>query len=124
MRKNFTRVALGDEAPGLIREERDPVRRKALSEALRGQQYPAAMYRRGEVHLLNTSTVPMLAERPVRDAVGWQPPTKAASAPRVSLQEAQEKAIRNAIAAGWTRARARAAGLSFDNNLWSRLGGK
>lgn len=71
MRKNFTRIALGDEAPLLIREERDPKRRAQLQDLLRGQTHPAALYRRGEVHLLDTSTVPDLADRPVRGAEGW-----------------------------------------------------
>lgn len=74
MRKNFTRVALGDEAPALINEERDVERRRTLREQLKGQAYPAALYRRGEVHLLDTSAIPTLAERPVRDVSGWEVP--------------------------------------------------
>lgn len=74
MRKNFTRIALGDEAPLLIREERDAARRTQLQDLLRGQQYPAAMMRRGQVHLLNTSNVPMLSNRQIVRPLGWQPP--------------------------------------------------
>lgn len=70
MRKNFTRIALGDEAPALIKEERDAERRRELAALLKGQAFPAALYRRGEVHLLDTASVPQLAERPVRDAQG------------------------------------------------------
>lgn len=44
--------------------------------------------------------------------------------PKPTRQQAQEKAIRGAIARGWSRDRARLSGLSFDNNLWTRLGGK
>jgi hypothetical protein len=73
MRKNFSRVALGDEAPLLIREERDPKRRAALQDLLRGQQYPAAMMRRGQVHLLDTSNVPSLAARSIKQPLGWTP---------------------------------------------------
>jgi len=80
MRKNFSRIALGDEAPILIREERDPKRRAELQNLLRGQGYPAAMYRRGEVHLLDTVNVPSLAARGVSNAQAWQPtPRKAIS---------------------------------------------
>ncbi len=78
MRKNFGRIALGDEAPLLIREERDPKRRAALQDLLRGQQYPAAMMRRGQVHLLDTSNVVNLAARKIVQPLGWTPaPAKA-----------------------------------------------
>ncbi len=73
MRKNFSRIALGDEAPLLIREERDPKRRAALQDLLRGQQYPAAMMRRGQVHLLDTSNVVNLAARKIVQPLGWTP---------------------------------------------------
>lgn len=73
MRKNFTRVALGDEAPALIADDTDAKHRQELRELLKGQAYPAALYRRGAVHLLDTASVPTLADRPVRDAQGWQP---------------------------------------------------
>jgi len=46
------------------------------------------------------------------------------AAPKPTRQQAQEKAIRAAIAQRWSRDRARAAGLTFDNNLWTRLGGQ
>ncbi len=73
MRKNFSRIALGDEAPLLIREERDAKRRAALQDLLRGQQYPAAMMRRGQVHLLDTSNVVDLAARRISRPLGWTP---------------------------------------------------
>jgi hypothetical protein len=73
MRKNFSRIALGDEAPLLIREERDPKRRAALQDLLRGQQYPAAMMRRGQVHLLDTSNVVDLAARKIAQPLAWTP---------------------------------------------------
>lgn len=84
MRKNFSRVALGDEAPILIREERDPRRRAALQNLLRGQQYPAAMMRRGQVHLLDTTNVVSLAARMPRQVVGW-----GATAPQIGVQPAR-----------------------------------
>jgi hypothetical protein len=78
MRKNFSRIALGDEAPLLIREERDPKRRAALQDLLRGLQYPAAMMRRGQVHLLDTTNVPSLAARTILQPLCWTPgPIKA-----------------------------------------------
>lgn len=71
MRKNFTRIALGDEAPRLIREEGDPSRRAQLKDLLRGQQYPAAMFRRGQVHLLDTSNVVRLSQRYLANPLHW-----------------------------------------------------
>lgn len=71
MRKNFTRIALGDEAPRLLREERDNKRRAQLQDLLRGQQYPAAMMRRGQVYLLDTSNVPRLAQRYLANPLHW-----------------------------------------------------
>lgn len=73
MRKNFNRLALGDEAPILIREERDAKRRAALQDMLRGQQHPAAMMHRGEVYLLDTSNVVRLSQRPIGQPLGWAP---------------------------------------------------
>jgi hypothetical protein len=74
MRKNFTRIALGDEVPILIREEGDPKRKTQLKELLRNQQYPAAMLRRGSVHLLNTNNVKELAARQIARPLGWSAP--------------------------------------------------
>ncbi len=71
MRKNFTRIALGDEAPRLLREERDNKRRAQLQDLLRGQQYPAAMMRRGQVHLLDTSNVVRLSQRYLASPLHW-----------------------------------------------------
>lgn len=90
MRKNFSRIALGDEAPILIREERDPKRRAELQNLLRGQRYPAAMYRRGEVHLLDTANVPSLAERRVASPLAWQlsAPARADSKPKIAAYQA------------------------------------
>jgi hypothetical protein len=118
MRKNFTRVALGDEAPLLLREERDPKRRAQLQELLKGQAHPAALYRRGEVHLLDTASVPQLAERAAPGAQGWMP-AAVDLRPRTTLADA----INRAKAQGWTRQQARAAGLRFDNNEWGDRAG-
>lgn len=71
MRKNFTRIALGDEAPILIRMERDNKRRSQLQELLRGERYPAALLRHGTVHLLNTSNVLVLSQRQIARPLGW-----------------------------------------------------
>ena len=71
MRKNFTRIAMGDEAPRLLREERDNKRRAALQDLLRGQQYPAAMMRRGQVYLLDTSNVQRLSQRYLASPLHW-----------------------------------------------------
>ena len=79
MRKNFTRIALGDEAPRLLREERDNKRRAALQDLLRGQQYPAAMMRRGQVYLLDTSNVTRLSARYLTNPLHWS--VQAAQAP-------------------------------------------
>ena len=80
MRKNFSRIALGDEAPLLIREERDSKRRAALQDLLRGQQYPAAMMRQGQVHLLDTSNVLNLAARKISQPLAWSPAKPIAAA--------------------------------------------
>ncbi len=71
MRKNFTRIALGDETRRLLAEEPDTKRRAALRDLLRGQQYPAAMMRRGQVYLLDTSNVTRLAQRYMASPLHW-----------------------------------------------------
>ena len=73
MRKNFNRIALGDEVLRLLREETDAKRRALLQDALRGQQYPAAMLRRGAVYLLDTSNIVRLSQRHIAAPLGWQP---------------------------------------------------
>lgn len=95
MRKNFTRIALGDEIPALLAEEKEPKRRRALSDLLRGRQFAAAMEYRGEVHVLNTDRVPAMATRPVAHlAQPWQPPTRVA----VSASEQTHSAVHVSIA--------------------------
>ena len=84
MRKNFTRVALGDEAPILIRMERDNKRRAQLQELMRGQRYPAAIYRQGMVHLLDTSNVLALSQRQIARPIGWHGAVVQPSKPVVS----------------------------------------
>lgn len=121
MRNNFARVALGDQASSLLREESDRTRRQALDDLLAGQSHPAAMEYRMEIHLLDTSTVPTLATQRTPVARAWHPLT----APRKPTPHAVlEKAIREAKGRGWTREMARAAGLHFDNGLWSQITGE
>lgn len=84
MRKNFTRIALGDEAPILIRAERDGKRRAQLQDLLRDQQYPAAIVRRGVVSLLDTSNVRTLAQRSMLRPLGWQNGAQHVTRPVVS----------------------------------------
>jgi hypothetical protein len=98
MRKNFSRVALGDEAPILIREERDGKRRAQLQALIRGQQFPAAMIHRGQVHLLDTSNVVQLSQRHVARPLGWdgaKPPLIAR--PVVSASAVQSGVVRASV---------------------------
>lgn len=75
MRKNFTRIALGDEVPALLSEERDHKRRQSLRDLLRGRTHAAAMEYRSEIHVLDTDGVPALASRTVAHmARAWMPP--------------------------------------------------
>ena len=73
MRENFTRVALGDQAPALLSEEKDTKRRAALLDLLRGRTHAAAMEYQGEIHVLNTDGVPQRAEQRNRARI-WTPP--------------------------------------------------
>lgn len=114
MRNNFTRVALGDQAPDLVREESDHQRRRVLDELLRGQEHPAAMEYRGEVHLLDTSGVPALAAQRAVTRL-WLPPA-------VAAQPSLLEVLRQARKGGWTRDEVRASGLSFDNDMWAAAG--
>jgi len=117
MRENFTRIALGDQASVLIEKEESNTKRKtALLEQLRGQEHPAAMEYRGEVHLLDTTNVPGLAKTAKRAQL-WMPPTTQ----RITKEVVLIKALRAAKAKGWNRDQARASGLRFDNDLWSAL---
>lgn len=75
MRKNFSRIALGDEVRKLIREEGDNERRSELSELLRGAEYMAMMEHLGELHVLDTSDVPTLAKQRWGQATVWRAPT-------------------------------------------------
>lgn len=85
MRKNFTRIALGDEVPILIRMERDSNRRSQLQDLLRNARYPAALLRHGTVHLLDTSNVLTLSQRQIARPLGWH--------------DAQQQPIKQAVSA-------------------------
>jgi hypothetical protein len=124
MRKNFSRVALGDEAPALLREERDAKRRAALGGLLRGQTHPAALYWRGEVHLLDTSTVPLLAARHVGAVSGWQPAQQLPQRPAPSREAATLKLLVHARRRGLSREKVRALypSVPFENALWTLAG--
>ncbi len=98
MRKNFTRIALGDEAPRLIREERDSKRRAQLQDLLRGQQYPAAMMRRGQVYLLDTSNVLRLSQRYVSNPLHWSMSAPQPIKSSVSAAAKAESAVSASVA--------------------------
>lgn len=66
MRDNYTRIGLGNLARVLLAGETDPKRKQALIELLRGQHHAAAMERANEYFVLDTSNVPDLADRPMR----------------------------------------------------------
>ncbi len=72
MRENFTRVALGDQAPALLNEEKDTKRRQTLLDLLRGRTYAAAMEYRGEIHVLNTDSIHQRGEHAVASRL-WVP---------------------------------------------------
>lgn len=72
VRRNLGLVSLGPQALDLINEERDLRRRAHLIDLLRGQQRSAAYAYRGEVHVLDVSNVPVLAQKPFT-ASAWVP---------------------------------------------------
>lgn len=117
MRSNYTRIALREKIPLLINEDVDPARREQLRRLYSGQKHPAAIYRDGQVHLLDTRRVVELAAQPVQGARGWQPTLVL----RNDADAITRKAIRAAIVRGMRRDEVRAAGLRFDNGLWSEL---
>ena len=88
MRENFTRVALGDQAPTLLSEERDNKRRMALLDLLRGRTHAAAIEYNGEIHVLNTDSVPQRADQAAAIPI-WAPmpaPTPAVHRPSVAMR--------------------------------------
>lgn len=117
MRENFTRIALGDQASELLKEETDRTRKAGLLELLKGLEYPAAMEYRGELHLLDTTNVPSLA-RNARGARLWVPEQRC---PKVTQESATRKALAQLKARGYSRDQARATGLSFTNETWGEV---
>jgi hypothetical protein len=150
MRRNFSRIALAHpECRKLIAEEPDKDRKAALSDALRGTRYPAAMERDGEVWLLSRAgLLEMMPER--IDAPAWVPP---ATMPRLVACEVRERVadadgpretpekagfgaspqtadspdaiiatLRFLRSKGKSREDARRLGLVFDNAMWTRAG--
>lgn len=126
MRRNFFRIGLDHAvARQMLRDEPNPERRKALATLLEGQRFPAICEYRGQFHVLDRTGLDQLPAPHQPQAAWWSGwSARQPSVPPLTRQAVQEKAIRNAIAAGWTRDEARARGLSFDNNVWSRLGGR
>lgn len=133
MRKNFSRIALGDETRRLLNEEENHERRTHLAELIRGQQHPAVMEYCGEIHVLNTADVPQLAQQDVRGLVSvWKHNTPIAPDPSVSVQtdsrQTWDRAKKQAViaqlrVAGLTRDQARArlakVGQGLDNDDWA-----
>lgn len=62
MRENFARIALGDTAADLLREEPSGARKQALLDLLRGRPYPAAMEYRNNWYALQNDTIRHLAQ--------------------------------------------------------------
>lgn len=62
MRENFARIALGDTAADLLRDEPSAVRKQALLELLRGRPFPAAMEYRNNWYALRNDDIPQLAQ--------------------------------------------------------------
>jgi hypothetical protein len=133
MRKNFSRIALGDEVRRLLSEEANSERRTTLTELVRGQAHPAVMEYRGEIHVLNTADVPALAQQDVRHLVSvWNYTRPIAPDPSVSVQtdsrQTWDRMKKQAVvaqlrAAGLTREQARArlakVGQGLDNDDWA-----
>ncbi len=118
MRGNYTRIALAEKIPLLLNEDVDSARREALRRLYRGLAHPAALLRRGAVHLLDTRRVPTLAEQPIV-AGAWHVPV-VSSRTRVDVDEL----LRRAVRAKWTREQARASlrakKIEFANERWTR----
>lgn len=116
-RENFAIVALNEKAKRLIEDEvYDHQEKAALIESLKGQPWPAAMLRQGEVCLLDRAGI--RERRPARLNVAlWQPCAPVAPPPDALLE-----LLRGLRAAGWSRQAARDAGLQFDNDLWAAAG--
>jgi len=119
MRENFTRIALGDQASALLSEETDRSRKQALQELLKGQAYPAAMEYRGEIHLLDTASVPSLA-RNAGPARLWVPPM---NCPKVTQESATIKLLTELKARGLSRDEVRKfyPTLKFENKTWGEV---
>lgn len=62
MRENFTRIALGDTAADLLREESNATHKQALLDLLRGRPYPAAMEYRNNWYALRNDDIRQLAQ--------------------------------------------------------------
>lgn len=136
MRKNFSRIALGDETRQLLNEETKSERRETLAELIRGQAHPAVMEYKGEIHMLNTADVPTLAAQNVRSFVRvWRPsaaimPPAPAQTPingrtdgRTYTQDKIKVYLAELAKRGrsreWARQWAENRGLRFENKLWT-----
>lgn len=119
MRENFTRIALGDQASELLKEETDRTRKQSLLELLKGLEYPAAMEYRGELHLLDTTNVPSLA-RSARQARLWVPERRCQTArSSIGVEELLIRAVRQGKTREATRATLQQHGLGFKDEQWT-----
>lgn len=137
MRKNFSRIGLGDEVRKLLTEERDTDRRAELEGFVRGQAHPAVMEYLSEIHVLDTTGIPDLAARDVahlvkawRPSVHTNPPTPPVAYTngrtdggrtytqdriRLYLEALARQGKSREFARQWAQAR----GLRFENSLWT-----
>jgi hypothetical protein len=102
MRENFTRIALGDQAGELIKE--DSKNRDQLMALIEGQRYTAAMEYLNKTYVLDTSNVPSLAQRSTANARPWQPSpqihAQPPARPVVSASAAPSATVRASASAG------------------------
>lgn len=100
MRENFTRLALGETAADLLREEIDHTKRQALIGLLAGRRYPAAMEYRGALYALRNDEVPALARTMRAQPQPW-PGSKAVVSDKAAKISAYRAKIRRMGDAEW-----------------------
>ena len=80
MRDNFNRIALASQVRDLLSEESNRATKEALINLTRGKAFTAAMEYRSTYYVLDTSTVPQIAQERVSAPHIWTP----ASAPQIA----------------------------------------
>ena len=94
MRDNFNRIALASQVRDLLSEESNKATKEALINLTRGKAFTAAMEYRSTYYVLDTSSVPQIAQERVTQPHVWTPTNARQFAPQSAARPVVSASVR------------------------------